>query len=155
MNLTNKLSNIVIFGMLCLCAASAYYGYRTRGDMSRLRGELKRIDKKLSNIKKVFDKQNTDSDGFVTAFRMNMINKESQEGEAIREEDASDNDEGGLPYTVREHNGVIGIFDDCEELIRSIYKEVASLPAPDRQSLLLGIRAESESELEKILESFG
>lgn len=155
MNLVNKLSNIVTFGMLCLCAASAYYSYRTHEDMRRLRSELKKIDRKLSDTKKAFDKQNTVSDGFVTAFRMNMINKDQQEDIEMHEYTQNNTDDEGLPYTVREYNGIIGIFDDEEEFVRSIDKKVASLSAPDRQSLLLGIRAESESELEKILESFG
>ena len=49
---------------------------------------------------------------------------------------------------------MIGIFDDGDELVQMIDRSITSFDAPDRQSLLLGVRAESDSELEKIVGSF-
>ena len=152
MNLANKLSNFFIFGMISLCVFSAYSCYKTGEDIRRIKTDLKKTDKMLTAIRKAIDKQNTSPESFITAFRMNI---EPRDGEGIREECYNEAENVGIPYTVREYKGIIGIFDDGDELVRSIDKKVSSLSAPDRQSLLLGIRAESESELEKIIDSFG
>lgn len=57
-------------------------------------------------------------------------------------------------YIVREYKGIIGVFDGAGKLIREENVAVAVLPAPDRQDLEIGIRVESEDELNELLENF-
>lgn len=56
-------------------------------------------------------------------------------------------------YTVREHKGLVGVFDDKNALIREVDTAVSALSAADRQNLLIGIRANGEDELERVLSS--
>ncbi|MBQ7829426.1 MAG: hypothetical protein IJ345_04075 [Clostridia bacterium] len=56
-------------------------------------------------------------------------------------------------YTVREHKGLVGVFDDKNALIREVDTAVSALSAADRQNLLIGIRVNGEDELERVLSS--
>lgn len=146
MKITKAFGTMTTLGLLSLCAVSAVASIRIRDDINEIKRTQKRINKQLSEIKTKIESYNN-HDGFTTAFRLRLDDTDVSESV---EEIMSDSSEF---YTVREYNGVIGVFDDEEELIRKIDTSVASLSAADRQSLLLGIKASSETELEDIVES--
>ena len=57
-------------------------------------------------------------------------------------------------YLLCEHEGIIGIFNDRGELLRRVNVLVMTLPRADREALSAGIPVYSESELERLLESY-
>ena len=57
-------------------------------------------------------------------------------------------------YTVRAHEGIIGIFDADGTLCRSVNVFVMTLPEADREALAAGIPAYSEEEMRRIAERF-
>jgi hypothetical protein len=57
-------------------------------------------------------------------------------------------------YTVRAHEGIIGIFDADGTLCRSVNVFVMTLPEADREALAAGIPAYSEEEMRLIAERF-
>ena len=77
--------------------------------------------------------------------QMSSMNSE-REKEREKEEDKP-------KYTVREHKGLVGVFDDKNALIREVDTAVSALSAADRQNLLIGIRVNGEDELERVLSS--
>ena len=67
--------------------------------------------------------------------------------------DCDKNEDSKPKYTVREHKGLVGVFDDKGTLIREVDTAVSALSAADRQNLLIGIRVKDEDELERVLSS--
>ena len=57
-------------------------------------------------------------------------------------------------YTVRVHEGIIGIFDTDGALCRSVNVFVMTLPEADREALAAGIVAYSEEEMRMIAERY-
>ena len=55
-------------------------------------------------------------------------------------------------FIVREYEGIIGVFDESNHLVRCENVTVSSLSDSDRQDLEIGIRVESTEELEKLIE---
>jgi hypothetical protein len=70
-------------------------------------------------------------------------------GNAMKDPSSEDD---GQYYIVREYKGYIGVFDNEGGLIREENIAVSVLPAPDRQDLEIGIRVDSEKELNELLE---
>ena len=143
MKITKMFGFMTTLGLWCLCAVSAITIIRIRDDLTEIKRIQKKTNKQLTELKPKVER--TNNSGFTTAFRLKM-----DEPELIEE----------MPFdrpeysTLREYNGVIGVFDDEEELVREIGTAVSSLSAADRQSLLLGIKASSEDEIESIIGSF-
>ncbi len=144
MKIAKVFSFMINLGLWTLCAVSTVEIIRMRDNINEIKRAQKKINKQLSEIKSKIEMSNN-NDGFTTAFRLR-----TDELDFI-EEIPSDRPEY---YTLREYNGLIGVFDDEDELIREIGTTVSSLSAADRQSLLLGIKASSEDEIESIICSF-
>lgn len=143
MKITKMFGFMTTLGLWSLCAVSAITIIRIRDDLTEIKRIQKKTNKQLTELKPKVER--TNNSGFTTAFRLKMDEPE------LIEEMPFDRPEY---YTLREYNGVIGVFDDEEELVREIGTAVSSLSAADRQSLLLGIKASSEDEIESIIGSF-
>ena len=57
-------------------------------------------------------------------------------------------------HTIKEYNGIIGVFDGEGALVKEVDITVDSLPDADKQDLLIGIRVYSSDELDRILDEF-
>ncbi len=58
-------------------------------------------------------------------------------------------------YVVKDYNGKIAVFENGEHVPKTIFESYTSLlPEHDRILLINGIRAETEEELQKIIEDF-
>jgi hypothetical protein len=120
--------------------------------MGSVKKEQRKINKRLSEMIPKLD--SGDSVGLVTAFKLSASDSGSEGSEpALINEAYSVNIYEPEYYTIREHEGMVGIFDDDEELVKKINTAVSSLSASDRQSLLLGIKAQTYGEIEKIIKS--
>lgn len=150
MNFSKAIAGITILGVFCVCAINSRDKEILKKELRVMRNTLKRMKTQISDMRELIDAaKNDDGIEFTAAFKMRS---EDEEVTAINAGEPFD--ECSEFYIVREYNGVIGVFDDCDELVKTIDRSIASFGAPDRQSLILGIRAETEGEVMKIVESF-
>ena len=57
-------------------------------------------------------------------------------------------------WIIKEHNGIIGIFDENRELIRTIDTNIKSLPSKDQAMLREGFEVHSKTELNSVIEAY-
>ena len=152
MNLSKIFKLITTSAIVYLCAQNAIAAIKTRNSVREIKRNQRKMNKDLAEIKSSL--KNRSSEGFVTAFRVYADENVADlaENSFVAEADKVESYEPEY-YTLREHEGIVGIFDDEEELVEKINTAVSSLSASDRQSLLLGIKAQNQEEIEKILES--
>lgn len=149
MNFAKLFTTLTLLGFVGISVVSARENERLKQEVRAMKNTLKRMKKQIFEMRESIDLVNKgDAGGFTTAFKMRTDEEDSPEESDVAFEEKSEF------YTVREYNGMIGIFDDGDELVQMIDRSITSFDAPDRQSLLLGVRAESDSELEKIVGSF-
>ena len=150
MNFSKLVTTAAILALVGICAVNSSENHRMRQELRAMKNTLKRMKKHFSDMRESIEiTKKSENDGFTTAFKMRVCEEEDKVIDVS--EPFVEHSEF---YIVREHNGVIGVFDDADELVRMIDRSITSFDAPDRQSLLLGVRAESDDELEQIVESF-
>ena len=102
-------------------------------DNRRLTGEVYKLKKELSDMKK-HNNCTEPTDVKICECQRDNVRK--------------------YTHTVKEYNGIIGVFDGEGTLVREIDVTVDSLPDADKQDLMIGIRVYSSDELDRILEEF-
>lgn len=85
-----------------------------------------------------------------------LCGSENHECDDMNNEDqgefCSADENGKECYIVREYNGLVGVFGSDEDLMREENIMVATLSDADRQSLALGIRVQSQADLDELIE---
>ena len=128
---------------LLVCTASAYALYLTarhekecdviRRDNIALNNKIQKLKKQVNQIEEHFCKKD-------------LLDEDWHESKEEMQRKYT--------HTLKEYNGIIGVYDGEGSLIREVDITVDSLPDADRQDLLIGIRVYSSDELERILDEF-
>lgn len=79
-------------------------------------------------------------------------NPPEEETENPEETEAEADTSAAIIYTIKIHDGIIGVFDNDGHLIETVNVVVITLPTADREALDQGITACGTEELRKILE---
>ena len=131
-----------VFSALCF-VAGAFVLYSN----SKLEKKYAAIKRDNLRLERDINKLKNDVDDIANKIGINNLSDECICGSKA---------EGTRKYThtVKEYNGIIGVFDGEGTLVKEVNITVDSLPDADKQDLLIGIRVYSSDELERILEEF-
>lgn len=140
--------------------AGAYADYRAKESYDKMRRSMNDMKKKMFDLRSTANtlsrqmrNQRKQMDAVLDIASDNLYSEKrdalpTQEFDDYSNSNCGDKD---FIYTVREHNGVIGIFNEEGELVDEKNVIVESLSACDKHDLSIGILVRSDEELERLL----
>ncbi len=140
-----------VTALLSASLLSAYSNYKAKESYNKMRSGMNDLKNRIFDLRTVINSltrqlkaQNAsicDADG------SNM---------GINQSDAQPQDNKiETHYTVKDHNGMVGVYNEENLLVDEKSIVIASLPASDRQDLSIGIKVNSDKELDKLLDELG
>lgn len=141
MSISNTLKKVISVALFTASATTIYSISRLNKKISCLNRDSLQLAREIKKIKKEISE-------IVKRTHGDNVSKSNAEC-ACKAEDKRKH-----THTIKEYNGIIGVFDGDGALIKELDITVDSLPDADKQDLLIGIRVYSSDELEKTLEEF-
>ncbi len=153
MKITKMVRLVTALSLIAVAAMGVHNGIKAKESCEKLQAKCDSLKENLAELRTTV---NTLTEQIRTqCAKLDSVAAQAKECAA----NDSENDIQNMPreddvqyYIVREYKGYIGVFDHEGELIREENIAVSVLPAPDRQDLEIGIRVDSEKELNRLLE---
>ncbi|MBQ8408723.1 MAG: hypothetical protein IJY39_07645 [Clostridia bacterium] len=154
MKITRITRTVTTLALLAITALSVCTSMRAKESYEEMKKECTALKERLSDMRitvnNLTEQIKTHRAQLDLALDVTKECLSQGDREAEVESDGASDDK--VFYTVREYKEAVGIFDAQGKLLREENIPVSSLPADDRQSLEIGIRVDSEEELERLLE---
>ena len=130
---------------------SAYSNYKAKESYDKMRSSINDLKNKIFDLRTVTNTLTRQLKAQNTA----IYEAYSSDMDIDQPDAQSQDNEIKTHYTVKEHNGLVGIYNEENLLVDEKSIVIASLPASDRQDLSIGIKVNSDKELEELLEELG
>lgn len=157
MKVTNMTRLATAFAFLTVSLVGAYSNYKARESYDRLSRSINDMKKRMFDVRSTANtlsrqlRTQRDRLDCVLDIAKDSLYYENEVRESAVNENAEElNDD--FAYTVKAHNGIIGIFNQEGLLVDEKCVVVAALSACDRHDLTIGIRVKDEKELEELFE---
>ena len=145
MNLVRSLKKACKVAIIVLSYITIYSSIEAKRQYEEIKGEHLVLSKNIADIKEHLDSLSK---------VVSATSKKEDNGDKIICATSIEKKANNDTHTVKEYNGIIGIFDGNGILIRELDIEVSTLPESDREDLSVGIRVYSSDELEKLIDQF-
>ena len=155
-----SLAVLVILGTTC-AVASGLVTHNAVKDMEKkhlhdilaIRERLDDVEDRGTSVTITVKDYDDDSDGHGEC-TCTVGHHNAPESEGVADETIPSYESPEPLYTVKAHDGIIGIFDSDGTLCRSVNVFIMTLPEADREALAAGIPAYSEEEMQMIADRF-
>ncbi len=153
-----KISKLVrlsaAFALFSVSILSIYSNFKAVAAYDKMRSSANDLKRRMSDMRdaanqlsKQMKVQNRHTEELIEVlsevadanYEMNMV-------------DESGDEKSSVFYTVKEYDGIIGVFNEENELVDEENLVVASLSQSDRKDLEIGIKVKGDIELEKLLD---
>ena len=157
MKVTNMARLATAFTFLTVSLVGAYTNYRARESYDRMCRSINDMKKRMFDVRTTantlsrqmrMQKDRLDS---VLDLAKDSLYYENEDHDHLTNE-TEDIPDDAFTYTVKEHNGIIGIFNQEGLLVDEKCVGVSALSACDRHDLAIGIRVKGDKELEELLD---
>ena len=160
MKFTKTARIVTALAFLTVTLIGAYADYRAKESYEKMRRSMVDMKKKMFDMRSTANtlsrqmrNQRAQMDAVLDIAKKNLYSETDITGDTreLKYESIILPDTKDFVYTVRKHNGIIGVFNEEGELVDEIGVVVESLSDCDKHDLSIGINVRSDVELEKLL----
>ncbi len=133
--------------LLSASLLSAYSNYKAKESYNKMRSSINDLKNRIFDLRTVTNTLTRQLKSQNTAINNSVYSEQDD----IQSQDH----EIETRYTVKDHNGMVGVYNEENLLVYEKNIVIASLPASDRQDLSIGIKVNSDKELDTLLYELG